>query len=139
MKKVKQPGDNLSLKTKKNEHPLIMDWLNSQTNLMDSLRYLVEREISSHGVRNLQACIPAERNGLAELSLERLDRSAAQPLAAGIYAAPRDVVHLAAIQSVHNGAGQMAAAAEVVETEDIETEAEEMEDMIDAADIEAWS
>ena len=62
MKKVKQPGDNISLKTKKSENPLVMEWINAQTNLMDSLRYLIENEISRHGVRNLQAFIPAERN-----------------------------------------------------------------------------
>ncbi len=62
MKKTKQPGENISLKTKKTEDPLVMHWINAQTNLMDSLRYLIEREIVSNGVRNLQACIPAERN-----------------------------------------------------------------------------
>ncbi len=62
VKKTKQPGENISLKTKKTEDPLVMDWINAQTNLMDSLRYLIEREIVSNGVRNLQAFIPAERN-----------------------------------------------------------------------------
>ncbi len=64
LKKVKMPGENISLKTKKTEDPLIMQWLNAQTNLMDSLRYLMEKEISEHGVRNLQAYIPMERNML---------------------------------------------------------------------------
>lgn len=49
-----------------------MQWLNAQTNLMDSLRYLMEKEISENGVRNLQMFIPMERNvlngGLAEMS-----------------------------------------------------------------------
>ncbi|GIP40409.1 hypothetical protein J31TS4_36890 [Paenibacillus sp. J31TS4] len=39
-----------------------MDWINSQTNLMDSIRYLIELEISRNGVRNLQTHIPAERD-----------------------------------------------------------------------------
>jgi hypothetical protein len=64
MKKIKQPGDNFSLKTKKTEDPLIMEWINSQTNLMDSIRYLIENEISGNGVRNLQAFIPMERSSL---------------------------------------------------------------------------
>jgi hypothetical protein len=62
MKKIKQPGDNFSLKTKKTEDPLVMQWINTQTNLMDSLRYLIENEIVRSGVRNLQAHIPSERN-----------------------------------------------------------------------------
>ena len=45
MKKIKQPGENISLKTKKNESPDVMDWINGQSNLMDSIRYLVENEI----------------------------------------------------------------------------------------------
>lgn len=61
MKKLKKPGDNISLKTKKNEAPAIIDWINSQTNLMDSIRYLIENEIRENGVRNLQNYIPAER------------------------------------------------------------------------------
>ncbi|MDN4071466.1 hypothetical protein [Fictibacillus terranigra] len=61
MKKQKKPGDNISLKTKKNESPAIIDWINSQTNLMDSIRYLVENEIKANGVRNLQQHVPADR------------------------------------------------------------------------------
>lgn len=61
MKKIKQPGENFSLKTRKNEDPLVMQWINAQTNLMDSLRYLMENEIARNGVRNLQTVIPAER------------------------------------------------------------------------------
>ncbi|WP_028543738.1 hypothetical protein [Paenibacillus taiwanensis] len=68
MKKSKLPGDNISLKTKKSEDPLIMDWINAQTNLMDSLRYLIEQEIVQQGIRNLQAVVPVERNVLAAVT-----------------------------------------------------------------------
>jgi hypothetical protein len=68
MKKTKQPGDNISLKTKKTEDFSVMQWINEQSNLMDSLRYLIENEIKSNGVRNLQAYIPVERNTLKTLS-----------------------------------------------------------------------
>ncbi|MED4583537.1 hypothetical protein [Brevibacillus choshinensis] len=61
MKKPKKPGDNISIKTKKNESPLIVDWINCQTNLMDSIRYLIENEVAANGIRNLQNYIPAER------------------------------------------------------------------------------
>ncbi len=68
MKKMKEPGDNISLKTRKNEAPIILSWINSQTNLMDSIRYLIEKEIAEHGVRNLQSVIPMERRILNEAS-----------------------------------------------------------------------
>ncbi|GBG07428.1 hypothetical protein PAT3040_01979 [Paenibacillus agaridevorans] len=67
MKKTKQPGDNISLKTRKNENAFVMAWINAQSNLMDSLRYLVEREVAANGVRNLQTCVPVERKGLQGL------------------------------------------------------------------------
>jgi hypothetical protein len=65
MKKTKQPGDNISLKTKKTEDSAVMNWINAQSNLMDSLRYLIENEIVQNGVRNLQTFVPMERNSLA--------------------------------------------------------------------------
>ncbi|CAG7653306.1 hypothetical protein ACFQI7_30635 [Paenibacillus allorhizosphaerae] len=61
MKKSKQPGENISLKTKKSESPAVMEWINSQTNLMDSIRYLIENEVRANGVRNLQRYVPADR------------------------------------------------------------------------------
>ena len=66
VKKTKQPGENISLKTKKTEDPAVMDWINAQTNLMDSLRYLIENEVLRSGVRNLQTCIPMERPALTD-------------------------------------------------------------------------
>lgn len=48
-----------------------MQWINAQTNLMDSLRYLIENEIYQNGVRNLQAFIPTERNVLGTASLPK--------------------------------------------------------------------
>lgn len=62
MKKPKKAGDNISLKTKKNELPIIVDWINCQTNLMDSIRYLIEKELMTNGLRNLQLHVPAERS-----------------------------------------------------------------------------
>jgi hypothetical protein len=61
MKKPKKQGDNISLKTKKNESPIIIEWINCQTNLMDSIRYLIENEVTVNGIRNLQNHVPAER------------------------------------------------------------------------------
>jgi len=92
MKKRKQPGENISLKTKKNESPAVMEWINSQTNLMDSIRYLIENEIGQHGVRNLQLIIPAERGPVAAPALMRAMEevaAAAEPPAA-IREAPQE-------------------------------------------------
>jgi hypothetical protein len=60
-KPARKPGENFSFKTKKTEHQAIMEWLNIQDNITDSLRYLIEREILSNGVRNLQEHIPSKR------------------------------------------------------------------------------
>lgn len=119
MKKIKKPGENISLKTKKNEDPAVMDWINSQSNLMDSLRYLIEREIQQFGVRNLQTVVPTERNGWREAStpLVQDDRGVGGTLSLGASSLP--------ISSVES---------EV----EIEQEPEiEEEDLADE-DIEAW-
>lgn len=89
MKKTKQPGENISLKTRKTEDPAIMNWINAQSNLMDSLRFLIEQEVARHGVRNLQAVIPSARNvdlrtavyaGLAQSELAAgMEPDAAEP------------------------------------------------------------
>ncbi|WP_138753937.1 hypothetical protein [Paenibacillus sinopodophylli] len=119
MKKTKQPGDNISLKTKKTEDPLVMQWLNTQSNLMDSLRYLVEREIASHGVRNLQAFVPMERSMLhSGEPLLQQDADLRTQLASGL--------------------GQLAAAAEeIIAPPKVQEPAAEEE--FDDDDIEAWS
>lgn len=113
MKKTKSPGDNISLKTKKNEDPLVMAWLNAQTNLMDSIRYLVENEIRQNGVRNLQTYIPMERSGLHEASQQ---------------------IAVAAEAAAVAEAAQVGQAAPASYSEP-EPEAEEFDD----EDIEAWS
>jgi hypothetical protein len=126
VKKTKQPGDNISLKTKKTEDPLVMQWLNSQTNLMDSLRYLIEREIVQNGVRNLQVFVPVERNVLQGSA------SMAQEI---VY-----VPHAAA------GSHESAAAAENSnespdeQQPELEPEPEQssLDEQIDDEDIEAW-
>ncbi|WP_168122329.1 hypothetical protein [Paenibacillus sp. HB172176] len=112
MKKTKLPGENISLKTKKGEDPLVMEWLNAQSNLMDSIRYLVEKEIAASGVRNLQTCIPAERGELSAGGESDVEASKAANL------------------EFSTGLGQSAAAAET---------AAEPEEEVDEEDIEAWS
>ena len=62
--KEKKPGDHIILRLKNTESPLILEWINSQSNLSDSIRYLVEEEIKAHSVRDLQEYIPAKRKPL---------------------------------------------------------------------------
>lgn len=114
MKKTKAPGDNISLKTKKTEDPLVMAWLNAQTNLMDSIRYLVENEIRQNGVRNLQTYIPMERSGLHA-------------------AAPQLAASAEAVEEA--GAGEEAEEVQLASAPYAEPVVEE----IDEEDIEAWS
>lgn len=123
MKKTKLPGDNISLKTKKTEDPLVMQWLNSQSNLMDSLRYLVENEISLNGVRNLQAFVPMERNMLQGTSAQQQAASEYRPYAAGI-----EQMAAASEEAVAVEKAPSASAPEPVAEEEIDDD-----------DIEAWS
>lgn len=115
MKKTKLAGDNISLKTRKNEDPLVMAWLNMQTNLMDSLRYLVENEIMQYGVRNLQMFIPMERTGI-----HRQDLLVSQQAAAA-----------AEVKAEH----PVEEARAVIYEKEHSTRQEEIDD----EDIEAWS
>ncbi|MEV5029956.1 hypothetical protein [Paenibacillus sp. LPE1-1-1.1] len=122
MKKTKLPGENISLKTKKTEDPLVMQWLNTQSNLMDSLRYLVENEIALNGVRNLQAFVPMERS--------RLQSSNSPAIPQENEARPQ----------VSAGLEQMAAAKEEAPAAPVVPAAEPaVEEEFDDDDIEAWS
>ncbi|WP_246079442.1 hypothetical protein [Paenibacillus piri] len=150
MKKTKQPGDNISLKTKKTEDPAVMNWLNAQTNLMDSLRYLIENEILQNGVRNLQMYIPMERNAFAAVPAspvqaatnnqhEVLDRESPAVLAAAkgeIAAAGAEPAPSSVTQPT---AGMTAAMTpEPAEARIEPPEPAESDDEIDDDDIEAW-
>jgi hypothetical protein len=119
MKKQKQPGENISLKTKKNESGAVMEWINGQSNLMDSIRYLIENEIRLNGVRNLQHFIPSDRPMLAEvLTASQLETAAASEQVAG-----------AMLPQAKEAAG-----APTNEAEGEQREADEIDD----EDIESW-
>jgi len=62
--KDKKPGDHVILRLKNQESPMIIDWMNAQSNLSDAIRYLIEEEIKAHDVRDLQEYIPAKRKPL---------------------------------------------------------------------------
>ncbi|MCK6259548.1 hypothetical protein LCY76_23550 [Fictibacillus sp. KIGAM418] len=62
VRKPKEAGGIVTWKLKQNEPQLILDWLNQQDNVMDSLRFLVEQEIVTNGIRNMQLHIPSSRS-----------------------------------------------------------------------------
>ncbi len=116
MKKTKQPGENISLKTKKTEDSSIMEWINAQTNLMDSIRYLIENELSQNGVRNLQAYVPAERS----FSI------------ASIQSTPDDSTSSSPVSASSEGDGR-------AETAEKKEAVKPVDDDIDDDDIESWT
>jgi hypothetical protein len=147
VKKTKQPGDNISLKTKKTEDPSVMNWINAQTNLMDSLRYLIEHEIVQNGVRNLQTFIPMERNVLGALTVPSIQEKVMNE------PPPQALPELAVVQSgireVTEGLKEVSAAkpdlrekpelaSQAAAAEQPLLEPKQAEDDIADEDIEAW-
>ncbi|WP_197187603.1 hypothetical protein [Brevibacillus agri] len=75
------------MKTRLDEHPLIMQWINSQSNHGDSIRYLIEQDIIRRGgVQNLQLLIPTERNLGELMNQEPVETRISQPVVAPVYA-----------------------------------------------------
>jgi hypothetical protein len=56
-----KPGKPCVMKLRDDEEELFLNWLNMQSMYSDSLRYLVQKEIAEHGLRNLQLIIPQFR------------------------------------------------------------------------------
>jgi hypothetical protein len=120
MKKQKQPGENISLKTKKNESAAVMAWINGQTNLMDSIRYLIENEIRLNGVRNLQHFIPSDRPLIAATipaSLLEMAAASEQARDAGRPEAGNDEGSAAGVDKADSVPGE----ADDIDDEDIES------------------
>ncbi|GAA3410476.1 hypothetical protein ACFFNY_21630 [Paenibacillus hodogayensis] len=158
MKKQKLPGENISLKTKKNESAVIMDWINSQSNLMDSIRYLIENELRANGLRNLQHYIPSDRPLAIPASVLGLGEAAAasEPLlssttlatAAQELAASNSIGHAAnAQQSVLQEAAATKTVGQAVADDqsaaqqagaEIRQDEPAAVDEIDEEDIESW-
>ncbi|NBD25144.1 hypothetical protein [Paenibacillus glycinis] len=134
MKKTKQPGENISLKTKKNEDPAVMDWINAQSNLMDSLRYLIENEVQRNGVRNLQTCIPAERRALTGLESQANAEAAASGTRELLRVREEVSAGLSVPEEVPQADALLPEAGERAESEAQPPEDEE----IDEDDIDSW-
>lgn len=56
-KKKKDRGDLIIMRTKKNEPQFIIDFINAQTNISESLRYLIENYVSEKGIRDVNVDI----------------------------------------------------------------------------------
>ncbi|WP_182101706.1 hypothetical protein [Niallia taxi] len=50
-KKLKKAGDRVIWRLREDESPLIIDWLNQQSNISDAIRLLIEKDVSSNGIR----------------------------------------------------------------------------------------
>ncbi|WEG19286.1 hypothetical protein PQ478_21610 (plasmid) [Alkalihalophilus pseudofirmus] len=53
-KKLKKRGEAVIMRTKMNEPNFIMDWINSQSNISESLRQLIERDVAENGLRDVK-------------------------------------------------------------------------------------
>ncbi|WP_100374848.1 hypothetical protein [Bacillus sp. FJAT-45037] len=52
-KKLKKRGEAVIMRTKRNEPNFIMDWINTQSNISESLRQLIERDVAENGLRDV--------------------------------------------------------------------------------------
>jgi phosphoenolpyruvate carboxylase len=57
-----KPGKPAVMKLRLDEEQLIIDWINAQTVYGDSMRYLIQKDIAEHGIRNLQLHVPSMRD-----------------------------------------------------------------------------
>lgn len=55
-----QPGDTLVMRIRKGEDQ-IMEWAAKQSTLGESIRYLIEQEIQSHGISDISMSISSNR------------------------------------------------------------------------------
>ena len=62
MSPAKKPGDNIIFRLKRNENQQVLDWINAQSNISDSLRFLIELEILRNGIKDFQEVIPPKRS-----------------------------------------------------------------------------
>ncbi|HET7615917.1 MAG TPA: hypothetical protein VFK27_03080, partial [Bacillales bacterium] len=115
--KAKKPGDHIILRLKNNESPLIIDWMNHQSNLSDAIRFLIEEEIKANAVRDLQEYIPAKRKPLkaAAAQAENREPQQAEPVAVQEEAEP---VVMKEEESTKSGEPPKAGAVEVEKEEE---------------------
>ena len=59
---MKKFPSQYTIRFRKNVDPRILEFADQQDNLTDTILYLIEKEISENGIRNLQEHIPFSRN-----------------------------------------------------------------------------
>lgn len=66
-----------TFKPRKKEAPQILEFLKLQSNFNDAIRYLIEKDISENGVRDIVKYIPAVRdfNNLNELVVDSIEKN----------------------------------------------------------------
>lgn len=64
-KKAYKPGDTLVMRTRVDEDHLIFEWADKQGEIGDAIRFLIEQEIRTNGLRNLAEHIQSRRPPLA--------------------------------------------------------------------------
>lgn len=74
-------GRTYGFRPKKDESAVIMEWMQIQSNLNDSLRWLMEQEVRTNGLRNLQMYIPAKRPMLTLQEIPGIPETAANTFA----------------------------------------------------------
>lgn len=60
-KKEIQAGSTITIRTRKNENPKIIEWLNAQTEMSTSLNFLIEQEIMQNGIVDLSTQVVSHR------------------------------------------------------------------------------
>ncbi|MGG3806087.1 hypothetical protein [Metabacillus fastidiosus] len=53
-KKTKKAGDMVPIKLRNDEAQHIIDWFNQQSTIVESIRYLIEKDISENGLRDVK-------------------------------------------------------------------------------------
>lgn len=61
-KKLKGPGDNVIIRLKNQENVNTLKWLNSQTNIAESIRFLIELDVFANGIKDYSQIVPLNRS-----------------------------------------------------------------------------
>lgn len=113
----KDPYRPRPFRPKKGEEKEVLEFLEIQDNLGDSIRYLIQKEIAENGVRNLQEYIPAKRNKEYFKNIKAIDNSKTTV----IY---KDILHEEKVLDMKNNMSNLDKLETVGELKDVEEEKE---------------
>lgn len=69
-KTKKGPGDRIHIRLKQDEPDYIIDWINAQSEISESLRVLIAKQVSEHGFKDV--CSPMNSFQFAEMNTSRI-------------------------------------------------------------------